>query len=303
MEKTLHKRITIISLSIIGFVILTTILVLLFTDTSFMEGPGPIVSIILGFSLLSIISSWILIHEEKTWIRKFSKYSLVLFPLVLVASVPILMFTGIVPLIMLLNSIILILILFFLMQLFLFADATALKGNAIFIALIITWLIVKRFHFIFNTFSISVICFLFSVGSYMYGIRCLYLVKKNSFLKYTAFWCSCLITISFIGFLCKVQHWPGGGILKNASYILLILGTLVVLFALPSSGYFDWQNVHKKILKRLIIPWTLLFVFFIIEFMLPGVQKFIFNTPAKGASYSFEMKDYDIENKNGIILK
>jgi hypothetical protein len=288
--------------------ILAGVLVLLFSNTTLID-IGPLFGIIICFCLLSILTSWLNIHEEITWIRKVAKKGLYIYPIIIVAFVPILMFSTNFPsiirisLIILLGSVILFFTIFFLLQIFLFTDAAALTGNVVFISLIILWIYLKRFHIMFSGAAITLILILFSVGSYMYGIRCLYIAGKNKFLKYAGFWCSCLITIAFTGFLCKVQHWSGGHILENTTYILLISGTLIVLLALPSSNYFDWQSVHKKILKRLIIPWTLIFVFFILRFLLPELQNIVWNTPAKVSNYGFEMTDYSIENKNGLAPK
>jgi hypothetical protein len=297
MEKTLHKRILIISLTAIVLAILAAVLVLMFSDNTIDE-ISPLFSIVLAFCLLSIITSAI-VYKDKIWIRKISKFSLIFYPLLIIMAIPVLMFFE-----NILNVPVSLLILisspFFVMQLFLFADAKAITGNAIFIGLIILWLFLKRFHLPFSGYFISIIMFLFSMGSFMYGIRCFYLVGKNSFLKYAAFWCSCLIAVQFLGVLFKIQHWHGGDQFGIAANVLIILGTIVVLLTVPSSGYFDWPTVHKKIFKRLIIPWMLIFTLFIIRFLLPSVHNAIWNTPAK-VTNGFEMVDYGIENKNGLV--
>jgi hypothetical protein len=306
MVKALHKRIRNISLILMSLILLSVLIALIFSDTTITE-MGPLSGIICCFCLLSIFTSWLNIHQEFTWIRKAAKRSLYIYPIIIVVFVPILMFVGNfpsflkIPIIIISGTLVLYFTILFLLQIFLFTDATALTGNIIFISLIILWIYLKRYHILFSGVAITLINLLFSIGSFMYGIRCLYLAGKNRFLKYASFWCSCLITVTFIGFVCKVQHWPGGRILENIMYFLLIPGTLVVLLTLPSSGYFEWQPVHKKILKRLIIPWTLIFTLAIIRFLLPEVQKVIWNSTPKVNNYGFEMVDYGIENKNGLI--
>lgn len=271
----------------------------MFSDNTF-DNISPFFFIVLAFCLLSIITSSI-VYKDKIWIRKISKFSLIFYPLFIITVIPVMMiFENSLIINIIAASLILIFSLFFVMQLFLFADATAIAGNAIFIGLIVLWLFLKRFHLPYSGYFISIIMFLFSMGSFMYGIRCFYLVGKNSFLKYAAFWCSCLIAISFLGLLFKIQRWHGGNQFGSASYILLILGTIIVLLTLPSSGYYEWQPEHKKILKRLIIPWMLIFTLFIIRFLLPPVHNAIWNTPAK-VTNGFEMVDYSIDNKNGLI--
>jgi len=299
MEKELHKRIIVFSLvSISIFIVLTGVLVLL--GYSFLEVLA-FTMLILALAVISIVSSYVIVHPEIKWIKKASKFSIVSYPLFLFAIAAALMNLNNTLLIAILIVIICVLTLLSLMHIYIFSDAVALKSTIWFIVLLISSIFLKRYHLPMSGFVLTVVSLLFASGNFMYGIRCLYLSEKIKYLKYVTFFGSLVISIFFFGLLYKLQHWPGGGILIITSHISLVLGTIIVLLTLPSSGIIDWQPFHKKMLKRIILPWIFIFTLFIIRYLLPELDTIIWKSDKKEvSSVGFEMFDYTIDIKNGL---
>jgi hypothetical protein len=299
MQKTLHKRIMIISLLVIVLMTITGMLLFLFSNLD----KGDIVAIYIlavVFSLLSIFTSYALIKEEMIWIRKTAKYTYKLFPLLLIGLMIVIILTGNGFVMIITASIFILLSVFFLLHIFIFSDATSIKASAIFVALILVAIVLKRYHIMFAGAILSIVLLLFSLGSYIYGIRCLYLAEKNSFLKYVSFLFSCVLPFSWLGLLIKLQHWPGGDIILRTGEISLVLITIFVLLVLPSTGFIDWLPLHKKILKRLLLPWVLVFFLFLVRYLSPEANKLLWNSDRNVTLYGFEMKDYEPEIRNGL---
>jgi hypothetical protein len=303
MDKAIHKRIMIISISAI----------ILFTLADFIgigiyfKSNNELSYNLFGtwvaftsFPLISIFISYSIFHPEKTRIRKAAKFALLAFPVMLAILV----------LCILSNNNILILIgailmfvftILALMHLFVFASPLSLTSTIVFLSLMIAGILLKRLHIPFASPMLTLSLGLFSIGCFMYGIRCLYLAEENRFLKYVMFLGNCVVTISLMGLLFKMQRWPGGDIMVNTGRVSIVLGTVVVLLLLPSSGFIDWQPLYKKILKRLIFPWALIFLLFIIRFLLPEVDAFIWERGTNRIiTHGFSMEDYTIENKNNL---
>jgi len=298
MDQSLHKRIVIISFvsaifGIVGYV------VNLFVESD----PLLAASIgILYFSFVISFSSFAIINSEKKWIRKVAKYSLIFYPVILVICVPILMKFNDVSLILGLCLIPLILTIFALMHLFLFDNAISLTGSIFLLFFVLIGIICKRYRLPYNEIPLTLSMCWISIGIFMYGIRCLYVAEKNAYFKYLSFFGCCLIAITFTTLLFKTMHWPIGSILLNISNILMTLGTIVVLVTLPYSGYIDWPVFHKKILRRLLIPWAFIFLLFIFRYLVPEVWTIIWSTGQTAEKHkpNFGMSDYQIQNKSGI---
>jgi hypothetical protein len=301
MDRTVHKRIIIISLAIIILTTIGGIIGLLFSEHSINEIVA-FYSIIVGFSLLAIITSIAIIHEEKTWIKKAAKYAYISFPvLILVLITAFILDNSLLGGIT--GSIIIIVSTLLMIDIFLNKDAKAFTFLIILVTLDITSLVIKRYHIPFIGLIISLCNYSLSVGSFIYGIRCLYLAGKNKYLKYVTFVFSCVVAVSCLSLLYKTQHWAGGNILLYTGQISLVLVTLFVLLTLPSSGFIDWQPLHKKILKRLLVPWTMLFFLFLLRFLLPEVNRIIWSPVRSVTQFGFYMEDYDPVIKNGLNTK
>lgn len=299
MHKTLHKRIMLISLLVLLLMTIAVVLLSLFSKLDRLDVTA-IYILIFAFCVLSIATSSVIIHQEKFWIRKTSSFIFKLFPFLLVCLMAIIILSNIAFVMIFSASILILLSVFFLYHIFIFSDATSIKASAIFIALLFAAIVLKRYHIIFAGAILSLVLLLFSLGSYIYGIRCIYLAEKNSFLKYVSFLFSCVLPVSFLGLLCKLQRWPGGDALLKTGEISLVLLTIFVLLVLPSTGFIDWLPLHKKILKRLLLSWALIFFLFLVRYLLPEANRLLWNSEKNVTLYGFEMKDYEPEIKNGL---
>lgn len=306
MEENLNRRIKIISLiSMILFTLVASAGIIILNSDFFefefiFEEVAISWSIAMMFPVISLITSYSILHKEKTFIRRTARLIFYSYPIVLVSS-----FFGIMTLsntFLMLAVIVLFLFLSVvtLMHIFVFSDPADLTGTIVFIVLIIGSIILKRYHINYSGFFISLILAMFTMGCFMYGIRCLYLAEKNNYLKYVAFGGSFIITIFFMGILWKMQHWPLGDTLMYSSNILLPLATIVILLTLPSSGFIEWKSFHKKILLRLLLPWTLIFLLFLLRYLLPEVDSIVWTRDVVQSSTGFDMPDYDIELKNDL---
>jgi len=247
-----------------------------------------------------MLTSYSIYHKEKTYIGKTAKFVFFVYPVILIAAFIGLMNSTNTILVVAVSTLLLFLTIIFLMHIFVFANAAALTSTIVFIALIIFCIIIKRFHVSYSGAFIGAILLLFIMGCFMFGIRCLYLAEKNNYLKYVAFSGSIIITIFFMGLLWKLMHWPLGNLFVNSSSLLLPLGTIIFLLTLPSSGFIEWKTLHKKILFRLLLPWTLIFLLFILRYLLPEVNSIIWTGDVTRVRNGFDMPDYKIELKNNL---
>lgn len=300
MDLTLHKRIKIFSLIAVIISVPGTVVGLLL-KFSFFEVLA-VASMLPAFSLISVITSYAIIYQDKEWIRKSRKYVLLICLISSIASVAALIIFFKSTLAIVLAALALfVVILLLLIYIFVFSDPVALKWSIVFILMITFSIIIKRFHLPLAGTLLTISLLLFGMGCFIYGIRCMFLAEKVSYLKYVSFFGSCIITVSFLGLLYKLQHWPGGDILIKIGNISLIIGTLIVLLTLSSSGIINWKPFHQKILKRLLLPWIFIFSLFIIRFMLPELNTIIWQPDrVLVAPFGFNMSDYEIENKNGL---
>ncbi len=296
MGKSLHKKIILVSVIVFIISLVGTAICYKF---SFLETAtqGLILS---GFSFFSILSSYAIEYQEKKWIRICARYSVILLPFLVVifSFFPFNLYNTLGFFILV---IILILVtLLALVHIFLYTDSTSITGTIILLALVIIGIFLKRNRMPFSNYVITSSSILLSSGYFMYAIRCLFLVDKIAYLKNVSFFGSCIISIAFLGQMFKLQHWPGARWMLTISFASMIVGTIFILLTLHSSGFIDWQPKHRKILKRLLFPWTLIFVLFIFRFMLPDLDARIWSPDKKINKNSFGMTDYPITNKNGL---
>jgi len=306
MDKALHKRIKLVSgiAMILGTLAAFGGILLLKSgrfEFDFVEEEVLISwGVFMIFPLISLLTSFSIYHNGKTYIRLLSKYIFYVYPVILFAAFIVIISLTNTFSVVAVSVMLLFLTTMALMHIFVFSDATNLTSTIGFICLIIVCIILKRFHLNYSGFFIAMVLAMFSMGCFIYGIRCLFLAEKNNYLKYVAFWGSFIITIFFMALLWKMQHWPLGNFLMYSSILLLPLATIIFLLTLPSSGFIEWKTLHKKILFRLLLPWTLIFLLFIIRYLLPEVDKIIWTKDVTRVRNSFDMPDYTIELKNNL---
>jgi hypothetical protein len=170
-------------------------------------------------------------------------------------------------------------------------------GLLIIIIYIILALVLKQTYKQASEEAIVFGLLLLGPGMSMFGIRTLTIVYKNNYLKIISFISGLLI------FLVSMEMmWlspTGSSIRLIIDTFLIFLLTLIVLLSLPASGYFNWDPLHKKIFKKILIPWIFILLIVSVRFIFPDLNRLFFRQ--KPNEYQeFYMRDYQIENKNGL---
>jgi hypothetical protein len=301
-DKSLHRKILFSSLA--GIILFTGLFVLGLNSNY--EDVVVLPAVLIAFSLISILTSYAIKYQNKKWLRKSAKFSSFLLPVFIVPVVFIGYYNdGISNLLLAIIIISVILTFFTLINLFIYSDAPSLTGVILLILLFITGLFMKRQHWPLAGMTITVFTLLISAGSFMFGLRCLFLEGKMTYFRNVTFFGSIFMSIAFMGQLFKIQHWFGAGPLAIVGFAGLILGSIYVLITLHSSGYIDWQPLHKKVLRKILIPWTFIFFMYISRYMVPELNTLIWTpdvTRKKLSNYGFTMKDYSVEEKNGFKM-
>jgi hypothetical protein len=268
-------------------------------------------SIFIWMSIIALISSGLNLtalfsfrYQERKWLRYTAKFSLFLLPLFSLAIYLLSNYTNV------LDSelagifsiiVICISILFALIYIFVIREAEEIRGVLVLLLLIVISVVLQRFDF-----SISVVEDLFfpgfvilaATGMYMYGVRCLFLVEKNNYLKVFSFLACILTSIGSFAFLFKMLRGQAD-ILELIYFIPAFLMTLIVLLTLPISGYITWISLHKRILKKIMISWIFFLLIFSIRFVFPDFFKTVVFID-KNPTQEFIMIDYKLVNKNGL---
>jgi len=194
--------------------------------------------------------------------------------------------------------------LFGLINIFILKEAGETKSILILLFFIVISFIILRisilqkilpgFDFMFFLFlTISTGC-----GMLIFGFRCLFELEKNSYLKIISFIACILIAYGSIVFAAKMQS-EKVDLLEIVYFIPAFIITLIVLFSLPFSGYINWKPLHKQILRKIMISWVFFLLVFSISFVFPDLFKQIVFKEKK-PTYDFQMKDYELMNKNGL---
>ena len=301
MEKAINRKIVLVSI-VVAFIALVGIALSYKVPD---EGLSTSCYVILGLSFISILTSFAIKFQSTKWLWRSAKYSVFLLPFLLIIFLISYYFSNNESAMILPSIILSLFILIALTQIFLYTDAVSLAGNIVFILLIIVGIIFKRNHWPLGGWIITFGSVMMIIGNFMYGIRCLFLADKIPYLKNVSFLGCCILSIAFLGQLFKLQHWAGAGTLVIAGFSLLIVGTMFILLTLHSSGFIDWQPFHKKILRRILLPWVFIFILYISRYMVPELNSLIWspNIDKKVATYGFKMSDYTIDNKNGLNPK
>jgi hypothetical protein len=135
-------------------------------------------------------------------------------------------------------------------------------------------------------------------GMLLYGFRCLLQIKKNLYLKYISLIACLVIAYGSYVFASKMTG-EGVPFLELIYFVPAFLLTLVVLFSLPFSGYIHWIYLHKRILKKIMIPWIFFFIVFSVSIVSPDLIRKII-TREDNKTIEFRMNDYELKNKNGL---
>jgi hypothetical protein len=259
-----------------------------------------IFSVLTGLNLIVIFS--IRFHERK-WLKEAGKFSLFLLPAfstliyILGTKTTILdSALAVIPII-----IILILILFVLIYIFILRESTELTGVLVLLFFIVICVVLQRFIISFSAIEdlfLPGFVILTAAGLYMYGLYCLFIIEKNSYLKITSFLACTLTAFGSFLFLLKMLG-DTLDVLELIYFIPAFLMTLIVLLSLPISGYINWSSLHKRILKKIAISCFFFLLIFSFRFVYPDFFKIMVLKP-ETVENEFFMNDYELPNKNGL---
>lgn len=256
-----------------------------------------IASVFMVLSFLNLIFLALLKLNNKIWIRKVSLLSAVFLPLIF----SLYLFDNVSLILILLVVLVCIMSLFALNYIFLIRKPDEKTGLIILLGLITVGVIINRLgiaYYFIDEFFLPVTVILTTCGIYMFGLRSLLETEKNRYLRIISF-VAC--TLSAIGWFFFIFAMQGGkaSIFELIYFVPAFLLTLVVLFTLPFSDYINWIPLHKRILKKIMIFWIFIFLIFSLRILFPDYFKIITLRQNK-PPYEFVMKDYPLENKNGL---
>jgi hypothetical protein len=309
-EKKIHRMIVSISL---GIFIVSTLLFIYSAFRLFRLSASETINdwlvdfsgVFSIFSTIALMSAYAIKFREKRWLKIAAKSSLFLVPLIIALIVWRGWNSGRFSITEV--SLLILFTLLLLTYINLYSKATALAGNIVFLFILVLGMFLKRNHLFGASFAMIAGSGLLSLGSFMFAIRCIYLTEDHSYFRNMSFFGGIIMSISFLGLLIKLQHWPGSGPLLMAGLVLLILGTVFLLFTLHTSGIIEWSPAFKKIFLKLLIPWTFIFFIYFSRFLIPDLYDKIWSPDQTKRTSApvpdvigFGMKDYEIEKKNGL---
>ncbi len=261
-------------------------------------------------SVLNLIALFSLRYSERKWLRNIAGFSLYI--LLFSISGFYLLYDNIIStethfrifLVVLFIILIILSCLFVLINIFLLKEAGKIIDLMVLLLLIVISLIFQRFFLTNNRMAeyfftaFVVLTLLTGCGMYLFGVSCLYKVEKNPYLKIVSFLAGLFIAFGSLLFA-LIMSSERVHILELIYFIPAILLTLIVLLSLPVSGYINWTSLHKKILKKIMISWLFFFLTFSVRFVFPEYFRII-EIKNYNPGYQFDMKDYELQNKNGL---
>jgi hypothetical protein len=259
-----------------------------------------IVLILAGLNLIIMFS--IRYHDRK-WLKRISKNSVYLLPVVSIVFYFLfdLIDSSAIWIGIFVICLIIILILLDLIYIFILREAGDIKGILVLLIFIVISIVMQRFDF-----SLSAIEDLFlpgfvvltAAGMYMFGLRCLFMVEKNGYLKSVAFLACTLTAFGSFLFLLRTQG-ETIDILELVYIVPAFLLTMIVLLSLPISGYIHWSLLHKRILKKIVYTSVFFLLIFSFRYLYPDFFKQIVLKQEKEIP-EFNLNDYKIPDKNGL---
>jgi hypothetical protein len=301
-NKFLHRKVMISSIVIL----ILSIAGLIFAFNSVQEYVIATPVVLLLFSIFLIISSLAIRFEDVKWLNKSAKWAVYIFPVSAVGTMIYSLFYGTTLFFWVLIVIGSIMLILALIHLFLFSDSSFLPAMIVFILILLIGIYFKRNRWPLAGAIMTNASCLITIGSFMFGIKCLFIAGKAAYFRNTVFIGSIIISLAYLGQLFKIQHWPLGGFFTYAGFGGLILGTFFILVTLPTSGYIEWDSFLKKKFRNILIPWTFILIMYISRYLVPELNALIWTPDVnrkKMSNYGFTMKDYSVEEKNGIKNK
>ncbi len=180
---------------------------------------------------------------------------------------------------------------------FILSKPDSIGGLLIILSFVVLTLVLKQIYKVADTETIAYGFLMFGPGMTVFGIRSLFIIRKNAYLKTLTF-LTCLL-IFFVSWEIIWLTPDSNKTILIIYTILIFIVTFLVLLSLPFSGYILWSQEHKRILKKLMIPWIFILLIVSIRFIFPDLNKLFFREKPN-VYQEFNMQDYQILNKNGL---
>lgn len=194
----------------------------------------------------------------------------------------------------------LVLMLFANVNFFILHSTESIGGIILILIYIITSLVLKRYNYGDPEPHLIISFLMIGSGMYIFGLRCILIIDRNKFLKVVSTLASLFIFLGCFEMMYFSANYAGTLlIIYSISFFLL---TLIVLLSLPVSGYIQWTTMHKKILKKILIPWVFFLLIISVRFVFPSLN-YLFFREKKEQYQEFFMDDYQIQDKNGLEPK
>jgi hypothetical protein len=291
-DKSLYQKIKVLSfLLLIPAIIL--ILWSFITPDEVITGLGVI---LLALPITLFSASYSIVNSNNNRLRKIAGLSVYICPVLILVS-PFIYSNADITLSVFLSLIPFLLIVLTSIQLFLYDAPESLRSTSVLLILIIISIIGKKFHLPYSSIPFTIGISWFCIGNIMFAVRCLFISGNNRYFRYLTLFANSLIFFSLLAFLFKVQHWPVANIFIIISTFMMVIGTIIVMIILPFSGYIDWSTVHKKILKRILVPWAFIFFIFLFKYLIPEGWNAFWGTSQVKMLPGFGMVDYHLEER------
>lgn len=181
--------------------------------------------------------------------------------------------------------------------LFVLNETNLITGIIVILFYIISSLVLKRINLGDPETHLEFGFIMIGCGMYLFGLKCIFIIEKNRFLKSVSFFACLLIYFGSLLMISLSSTYVTTTIIIYSISIFLL--TLIVLLTLPLSGYIEWSSLHKSILKKILIPWIFFLVVISIRFVFPDLNSLFFREN-QGEFQEFIMDDYPVINKNGL---
>ena len=264
----------------------------------------PILSPLLLITGSTMIIMITIRYREQKWFLIIANISTYLLPLFIFIIDRLINYSGSIVINLFFITIICAFILLAGINIFILGEAVETKSIFILLSLIAISFVIQRFSTLqddivdFSFTFFLLITLLTGSGMLLYGLRCLLQIKKNLYLKYISLIACFVIAYGSFVFASKMTG-EGVPVLELVYFVPAFLLTLIVLFSLPFSGYIHWITLHKRILKKIMIPWIFFFIVFSVSIVSPDlIRKIISREDNK--TIEFQMNDYEVKNKNGL---
>ncbi len=167
------------------------------------------------------------------------------------------------------------------------------------LAIVVIGFVFKRNHWpgasyiMFAGFTLS------AIGFCLLSFISLFAIRDNKFLRNFGFSINLILTLSFLGGLFKVQHWPYGNVMIALSSLLFLISVLSLVFTLPNSNYQEWTSFHKKFFYRaILIPMIFIFITSTLTFVFPDKwDSVVYDNQSKDY---WGMNEIELFDKEGI---